>query len=48
LYLLAKADESRSEEEFWLECLRKSNSAFPMELESITLEALGLQLKTKN
>ena len=47
LYLLFKVDGTE-EEEFFLELLRKSNSAFPMELESIVLEALGLQLNAKN
>jgi len=48
LYLLSKVDGVEQEEEFFLEHLRKSNSAFPMELESIVLESLGLQFNTKN
>ena len=48
LYLLSRVDGTEQEEEFFLEHLRKSNSAFPMELESIVLEALGLQSNTKN
>ena len=48
LYLLSKVDGMEQEEVFFLEHLRKSNAAFPIELESIVLEALGLQLNTKN
>ena len=48
LYLLAKVDRMEQEEVFFLEHLRKSNSSFPIGLESIVLEALGLQLNTKN
>jgi hypothetical protein len=48
LYLLARVDGKEEEEEFFLELLRKSNSAFPMDLESIVLEGLGLKLNAKN
>ena len=48
LYLLAKVNGMDQEEVFFLEHLRKSNTAFPIELESTVLEALGLQLNTKN
>ncbi len=48
LYLLSRVDGMDQEEVFFLENLRKSNVAFPIELESIVLEALGLQLNTKN
>jgi 2-polyprenyl-3-methyl-5-hydroxy-6-metoxy-1,4-benzoquinol methylase len=48
LYLLARMDGKEQEEEFFRENLRKSNNAFPIELESIVLEALGLNLNSKN
>lgn len=48
LFLLARMDGNEKEEEFFLENLRKSNNAFPIELEYIVLEALELHLNSKN
>jgi hypothetical protein len=48
LYLLAKTEGSENDENYFLELLRKSNSEFPLELEPIISDALGLQLRFKN
>jgi 2-polyprenyl-3-methyl-5-hydroxy-6-metoxy-1,4-benzoquinol methylase len=48
LYLLSSIEGSENDKIYFLELLRKSNSEFPLELEPIVSDALGLQLRFKN